>query len=43
MTLSEYLNMLFPFFGDREGFGKTPKTKKAEERLILLRSSSALM
>lgn len=28
MTLSEYLNMLFPFFGDREGFGKTPKTKK---------------
>lgn len=28
MTLSEYLNMLFPFFGDREGFGQTPKTKK---------------
>lgn len=28
MTLSEYLNMLFPFFGDRKGFGATPKTKK---------------
>lgn len=28
MNLSEYLNMLFPFFGDRKGFGKTPKTKK---------------
>ncbi|MED9821188.1 MAG: ABC-three component system protein [Christensenellales bacterium] len=28
MTLSEYLNMLFPFFGDRGGFGQTPKTKK---------------
>ena len=28
MTLSEYLEMLFPFFGDRKGFGITPKTKK---------------
>ena len=28
MTLSEYLNMLFPFFGDRTGFGNTPKTKR---------------
>ena len=28
MTLSEYLNMLFPFFGDRKGFVTTPKTKK---------------
>ena len=30
MTLSEYLNMLFPFFGDRKGFGATPKTKKGQ-------------
>lgn len=28
MTLSEYLDMLFPFFGDRKGFGQTPKSKK---------------
>ena len=40
MTLSEYLNMLFPFFGDRKGFGATPKQKKAEERLTLSPLSS---
>ena len=32
MTLSEYLEMLFPFFGDRKGFGKTPKSKNRRSK-----------
>lgn len=32
MTLSEYLNMLFPYYGDRKGSGETPKNKKSRSR-----------
>jgi len=32
MTLSTYLKMLYPFFGDRKGFGKSAKSKDGRSK-----------